>query len=377
MLVVYGVSKGVMSALADKANPKYFMAFGLLMSAAVNVMMGFTTAFWIFFGLCMLNGIFQGMGVGPAYVILASWFSRKNRGIITATVNISHNVGGGLIAPIAGGAVAWLGQEHWQAAHFMVPAAIASIVAAIVVIFGKGRTYNEGLPPTGQILGTQKEELVETKTEETKFSSWEIFRDYILKDKNVWFVSFIDVFTYMIRFGVLTWLPLYLLQEKGFSKSDMRIAFAMFEWAAIPTMLFAGILTDTLFKGRRMPLAMLALTGVFASLFLYWGGQTLTAVTIGAAIIGCLIYVPMFLSSLQTIELVPSFAAGSATGLRGLLSYVLGSYSGTALIGYTADKLGWDYGFYLIMFVVVMCIFCCFMTHLGVLAIERKKSAKV
>ncbi|WP_257784771.1 MFS transporter [Campylobacter curvus] len=58
MLVVYGVSKGVMSALADKANPKYFMAFGLLMSAAVNVMMGFTTAFWIFFGLCMLNGIF-------------------------------------------------------------------------------------------------------------------------------------------------------------------------------------------------------------------------------------------------------------------------------------------------------------------------------
>ncbi|WP_211437071.1 MFS transporter [Campylobacter curvus] len=198
-----------------------------------------------------------------------------------------------------------------------------------------------------------------------------------MKDKNVWFVSFIDVFTYMIRLGVLTWLPLYLLQEKGFSKSDMRIAFAMFEWAAIPTTLFAGILTDTLFKGRRMPLAMLVLTGVFASLFLYWGGQTLTAVTIGAAIIGCLIYVPMFLSSLQTIELVPSFAAGSATGLRGLLSYVLGSYSGTALIGYTADKLGWDYGFYLIMFVVVMCIFCCFMTHLGVLAIERKKSEKV
>ncbi len=150
MLVVYGVSKGVMSALADKANPKYFMAFGLLMSAAVNVMMGFTTAFWIFFGLCMLNGIFQGMGVGPAYVILASWFSRKNRGIIIATFNISHNVGGGIIAPIAGGAVAWLGQEHWQAAHFMIPAAIASIVAAIVVIFGRGRTYNEGLPPTGQ-----------------------------------------------------------------------------------------------------------------------------------------------------------------------------------------------------------------------------------
>ena len=29
--------------------------------------------------------------------------------------------------------------------------------------------------------------------------------------------SFIDVFTYMIRFGVLTVLPLYLLETKGFN----------------------------------------------------------------------------------------------------------------------------------------------------------------
>ena len=41
-----------------------------------------------------------------------------------------------------------------------------------------------------------------------------------MKDINVWFVSFIDVFTYMIRFGVLTWLPLYLLETKGFTKAQ-------------------------------------------------------------------------------------------------------------------------------------------------------------
>jgi len=374
MLVVYGLSKGFMSALADKANPKYFMIFGLLMSAIVNLMMGFTTAFWIFFGLCMLNGIFQGMGAGPAYVVLASWFPRKSRGVTTAIFNISHNVGGGLVAPIAGGAVAWLGQEHWQGAHFVVPAAIAAIVAAIFFVFGKGRTYNEGLPPMSEILNNGKEELIETKQENVNLTTWQILRNYILNDKNVWFVSFIDVFTYMIRFGVLTWLPIYLLKEKGFSKNDMHVAFAIFEWAAIPSTLFAGYITDTYFKGKRMPLAMITLLGVGAAMFLYWGGTTLTTVTIGAAIIGCLIYVPMFLSSLQTIELVPSFAAGSATGLRGLLSYVLGSYSGTALIGYMADKYGWDYGFYLLIFAVFGCIFCCFMTHLGVLGLEKKKA---
>lgn len=375
MLIVYGLSKGVMSALADKSNPKYFMIFGLVMSAIVNLMMGFSASFWAFLFLCMLNGVFQGMGAGPAYVVLASWFPRKSRGVTTAIFNISHNVGGGLVAPIAGASLAWLGTEHWQAAHFIVPTAIAAITALIFYIFGAGRTYNEGLPPMNQILNNEKEELVITKDENVNLSTWQIFSQYILKDKNVWFVSFIDVFTYMIRFGVLTWLPLYLLETKGFTKGQMSAAFAIFEWAAIPSTLFAGWVTDTYFKGKRMPLAMIALVGVGIALFAYWGGTDLITVTIGAGIIGCLIYVPMFLSSLQTIELVPSFAAGSATGLRGLLSYILGSFSGTALFGILAQKFGWDAGFYLLLFAVVGCIFCCYMTHLGVLQLEKKKLA--
>ena len=374
MLIIYGLSKGFMSAIADKSNPKHFMIFGLMMSAAVNLMMGFSASFWAFLFLCVLNGIFQGMGAGPAYIVLASWFPRKSRGVTTAIFNISHNVRGGLVAPIAGASIAWLGQEHWQAAHFVVPVAIATIVAIIFYIFGAGRTYNEGLPPVGKILESENEELVVTKEENVNLTTWEIFRDYIMKDINVWFVSFIDVFTYMIRFGVLTWLPLYLLETKGFTKAQMGTAFAIFEWAAIPSTLLAGWLTDTYFKGRRMPLAIITLFGVGAAMFVYWGGSDLITVTIGAGIIGCLIYVPMFLSSLQTIELVPSFAAGSATGLRGLLSYILGSFSGTALFGILADKFGWDAGFYLLLFAVAGCIFCCYMTHLGVLRLERKKA---
>ena len=313
------------------------------------------------------------MGAGPAYVVLASWFPRKSRGITTAFFNISHNVGGGMIAPISGAAIAWLGSEHWQSAYFIVPTAIAAIVAVIVYFFGTGRTYNEGLPPMSQILHNENEELVVTKEENVDLTAWQIFKQYIAKDINVWFVSFIDVFTYMIRFGVLTWLPLYLLETKGFTKGEMATAFAIFEWAAIPSTLFAGWITDTYFKGKRMPLSIIALCGVGMAIFVYWGGNSLLTVTIGAGIVGCLIYVPMFLSSLQAIELVPSFAAGSATGLRGLLSYVLGSFSGTALFGILAERYGWNAGFYLLLFAVVACIFCCCMTHIGVLKLERKK----
>lgn len=59
MLIAYGISKGVMSSLADKASPKVFMACGLVLCAIVNVGTGFSTAFWIFAVLVILNGLFQ------------------------------------------------------------------------------------------------------------------------------------------------------------------------------------------------------------------------------------------------------------------------------------------------------------------------------
>ncbi|MHA8156120.1 MFS transporter [Klebsiella pneumoniae] len=67
MLIAYGISKGVMSSLADKASPKVFMACGLVLCAIVNVGLGFSTAFWVFAALVVLNGLFQGMGIGMSY----------------------------------------------------------------------------------------------------------------------------------------------------------------------------------------------------------------------------------------------------------------------------------------------------------------------
>lgn len=67
MLIAYGISKGVMSSLADKASPKVFMACGPVLCAIVNVGLGFSTAFWVFAALVVLNGLFQGMGSALFY----------------------------------------------------------------------------------------------------------------------------------------------------------------------------------------------------------------------------------------------------------------------------------------------------------------------
>jgi OPA family phosphoglycerate-like MFS transporter len=162
---------------------------------------------------------------------------------------------------------------------------------------------------------------------------------------------------------MLIWMPIYLLQVKGFSKGEMALAFLFFEWAAIPSTLFSGYLSDKFFKGYRMPPAIISMVLIFVCIIGYWQSNSLMMTTIFAAVVGCLIYIPQFLASVQTMEVVPSFAVGSAVGLRGFMSYVIGASMGTSLFGLVVDRVGWDGGFYILFTAVILCIFFCVLVH--------------
>jgi MFS transporter, OPA family, phosphoglycerate transporter protein len=379
MLIAYGISKGIMSSLADKCSPKVYMALGLLLCALVNVMLGFSTAFWMFAVLVALNGLFQGMGVGPCFITIANWFPKKERGFIGAVWNISHNVGGGIVAPIVGFGFAMAGPEHWQFASYQVPAAVAIVFAMCILLFTKGSPVSEGLPHLNEIV--KEEACPATQQKGSKppedMSPWQIFSTYVLKNKNAWYVSILDAFVYMVRFGMVSWMPIYLLNVKHFTKTEMGVAFMFFEWAAIPSTLFVGYITDKFFKGYRMPPAMIAMVMIFFCIIGYWKSTSLLWVTTFAAIVGCLIYIPQFLASVQTMEIVPPFAVGSAVGLRGFMSYIAGASLGTILFGVMVDRVGWDGGFYVLLTAAIGVIVFAYLTHLGAkeLAREREKLA--
>ncbi len=197
MLIAYGISKGVMSSLADKASPKVFMAAGLVLCAIVNVGLGFSTAFWIFAALVILNGLFQGMGVGPSFITIANWFPRRERGRVGAFWNISHNVGGGIVAPIVGAGFAILGSEHWQSASYIVPACVAVVFALIVLALGKGSPRKEGLPALEEMM---PEEKVVLKTRHAvsapeNMTAFQIFCTYVLRNKNACGTSLWSMFS--------------------------------------------------------------------------------------------------------------------------------------------------------------------------------------
>lgn len=376
MLIAYGVSKGLMSALSDKADPKRYMALGLILCALINIILGFCNSLYAYIACVIMLGVFQGMGVGPSFITLANWYPKKERGIYTAIWNISHNLGGGIVSPIIsksvfvlspvlGITVADLNEKYWQISHFYVPAVLAILISLYVLYAIKGSPENEGLPSIKEINAMRGyEDVLSTQKAKSDLSSLEIFKSYVIKNPGAWGVALMDTFVYLVRFGVISWLPIYLLEAKGFTKGQMHTAFLFFEWAAIPSTLFAGYLSDKIFKGARMPPAIIAMIIIFFMILGYFTSNNLNLVIFYAAMTGCLIYVPQFLCSVQTMEVVPSFAVGSCVGLRGFMSYVVGAALGTMLIGKMVEVFGWNAGLYILLSSCILCILCAFFVHI-------------
>ncbi|PAB00283.1 MFS transporter [Enterococcus canintestini] len=368
LLISYGLSKGIMSSLSDKADPKRFMALGLFLCSVISILLFlFGHSYLIIAFLIILLGIFQGMGVGPAFITISNWFEKRNRGFITAIWNSSHNIGGGVVSPLIGFMLAIVGQKNWRFAYYVFPGLIALVVSFLLLFLVKGKPENEGLPP----LKEHQISFDDNVSYET-LSSKDILVKYVLKNKGAWYVAFIDTFVYMIRFGIITWLPIFLLEVKGFSNAQMMFAFLVFEWAAIPSTIFAGIISDKFFKGYRMPPAIIALSLIIFCLIGYWNSTSVFSITLFAAAAGCLIYIPQFLTSVQTMEVVPSFAVGSAVGLRGFMSYIFGSTLGTCLLGAAVDHWGWNAGLFLLLGAAVICVIFCLLSHLNIKSMGGK-----
>ncbi|MDW6055501.1 glycerol-3-phosphate transporter [Bacillus paralicheniformis] len=354
--ISYGLSKFVMATISDRSNPRMFLPAGLILSAVISLLMGFvpffTSSIAIMFIMLFLNGWFQGMGWPPSGRVLVHWFSVSERGNKTAIWNVAHNVGGGLMAPIAVAGVAIFsgitGSATGYEGVFILPALVAIAVAVISYWLIRDTPQSVGLPPIEEYRNDYSSKS--KKTFETELSTKEILFKYVLNNKWVWAIALANIFVYFVRYGVLDWAPTYLSEEKGFDMSKSSVAYFLYEWAGIPGTLLCGWISDKWFKGRRGPAGFVFMVGVLIAVLVYWfnpaGNPMIDMASLIA--IGFLIYGPVMLIGLQALDFVPKKAAGTAAGLTGLFGYLGGTLTANALMGVIVDASGWNAGFTLL-----------------------------
>jgi OPA family glycerol-3-phosphate transporter-like MFS transporter len=207
--ISYGVSKFLMGTVSDRSNARNFLALGLILSAVTMIVMGVfpwaISSIAIMFALLFVNGWFQGMGWPPCGRVVVHWFSVKERGTKMSIWNVAHNVGGGLMAPIAIAGLTVFGA--WQG-KLILPAVIALVVAFITYLLVRDTPQSCGLPPIEEYKGEYTKDYNESH--EKELSTKQILLDYVLVNKLIWYIAFANAFIYLVRYGVLDWAPTYL-----------------------------------------------------------------------------------------------------------------------------------------------------------------------
>jgi OPA family glycerol-3-phosphate transporter-like MFS transporter/OPA family sugar phosphate sensor protein UhpC-like MFS transporter len=338
--LLYGVSKFANGFLADRSSSRAFLTVGLVASAVMNVMFGFTTGVLSLGIIWMINGWFQGMGFPPCARLMANWFPPKQLATKFSIWNASHSIGGGLILIICSYLI-YFG-FGWRAC-FYVPAAIAMVIAVFIWFNTPDAPPSVGLP---EVEGTHMDGSQNHSSAE--FRAFVI--NQVFKNKYIWLVSAANFFVYTIRFAVLDWGPTMLTQAKHIEITNAAWMVVAFEVFGLTGAIIGGRLTDRYLKGRASRMCLIYMLAACVVILVFWKvpveSQLVTTGLLG--LIGFFVYGPQCLLAVTAANLATKRAAGTAVGLTSIFGYASTVVSGWGL-GVLVQYYGWDAAYSLLM----------------------------
>lgn len=314
LFITYAVGKLCNGFLADRSNIRRFMSIGLLITALINLVLGFTTSFGFFLVLWAVNGWAQSMGAAPCVVALSRWFGNKERGSFYGFWSSSHNIGEALTFIATSAIVATFG---WQWG-FKGAGLIGLVGFAIVALFMRDTPQSQGLPSIAEYKG---DIAPETKSEESGKSVGEL-QKMVLKNPAIWMLALASAFMYISRYAVNSWGIFYLEAEKGYTNLEASAIISISSVCGIIGTISSGFVSDVLFKGKRnAPAVIFGLMNILGLVLFMYGPKSMDAVSmvIFGLAIGALI---CYLGGLMATDVAPKGASGAALGVVGIASYI-------------------------------------------------------
>lgn len=337
--ICYGGSKFLSGVLSDRANPRFFMGIGLILTGVLNICFGLSSSILFFAIFWGLNGYFQGFGWPPCARLLTHWYSQKERGTWWGFWNTSHSVGGAIIPLLAAFCAQFWG---WRYAMY-IPGALCIVAGLFVINRLRDTPRSLGLPLIEKFKNDYPAEKVE---QESDLTAKQILFEHVLKNKFIWILAISYFFVYIIRIAINDWSALFLVESKGYSLLTAGACVFWFEIGGIFGSLAAGWASDKIFRGRRGPVNVLFSLAVIFALVAFWasppGAPILDSMLLFS--IGFLIFGPQMLIGMVAAELAGKNAAGSATGFVGLVAYIGAATAGYPL-GVICQNFGWE-GFF-------------------------------
>ncbi|MGH8223258.1 MAG: MFS transporter, partial [Woeseiaceae bacterium] len=315
LFYAYALGKLVNGFLADHANMKLFFAFGLLMSALVNIGMGFSTVLTFCIMLWALNGWFQGFGAPAGIVTLASWFSNRERGRYYGIWSTAHSLGEGLTFVVVAALVSAYG---WRFGYW-TPGVLCVFVAMAVYLLMQDRPRTLGLPE----VNDWHNDRWQATADGARANLWKTQLSILLLP-SIWVLGTASATNYVVRYAINSWGILYLQEGRGYSLLEAGTLLMVNTIAGLVGCIAFGYVSDKVFNARRPPANLLfAVVEIIALLLIFYGPLNTTTLYLAFILYGIgLNGLVTSLGGLFGADIVPKRAVGAVMGFVGIFSYI-------------------------------------------------------
>ncbi len=368
----YAFSKFLSGIIADRSNPRFFMAIGLIFTGIINIAFGFSASIISLTLLWTLNGWFQGWGSAPCHRLLTHWYSQSERGRWWSFWNTSHNVGAAFLPLIAAPIIIMWG---WSAGMW-VPGILAILIGILLIERLRDTPQSLGLPRIESHRNDNPEGISE-KESERELTTKEILFKHVLNNPYIWLLSIGFFFIQTTRWAISQWSYYYLVSGRGFANWEAAKCIFWFEAGGFIGGLAAGWLSDIYFKGKRGPVnvifSLLLIPTIYSFAKVTQQPTHIYATQGLMALSGFFIFGPHMMAMVAAAEIAHKKASATAVGFLGIIAYIGCSFTGGPL-GHVIRDLGWSYFFQILIYGAILSTIC--FIPLWNVGVKKEKSPK-
>lgn len=350
----YALGHLVNGRLGEIIGVNKLIILGMVLSAAMNLIIGFQSSLIIITILWGVNGYVQSMLWSPGIALIANWWTSKRRGFAIGFANAFSGLGSVITAFAVSLSLVILPTFGWRSA-FLGPAVMMVIVAMIYPFFAKEKPSSVGLPEyvdPNEERESNDQELKQVINEKGKLYPY----IHLLKQWkfDLWIV--IIACSSIARYGLLTWIPTYFVEvfktdiEAGIIGSvvcplGMAVGALVIPW-----------LSDKVWSQNRYPWVIIS---SIASALAVFGFMHAGPGLIASALLfmaGFFIYGINSLVWTFATDIGGRMFSGTATGVLDCAAYIGASVQAIFFGGVLTNSGDWNFVFLCIVGVLVVMI---------------------
>ena len=245
-LLAYGFSSMFLSFLGDIFCPKKMLFWSVTSWGLLMLAMGFTSDFTTLIILRILLGLAEGPLFALAYTIVKQTYTDRQQARASTMFLLGTPIGAFLGFPITAYVLA---HYDWHSTFFVM--AGLTLVVMALVYFG---LKNLQLKRTVDLEGVSKRVNFKDHIRNTKS---------LLQNSAFWLICIFNIALMTYLWGLNSWVPSYLIQDKGFNLKEFGIYSSFPFIAMLIGEIIGAVLSDKLGKRAIQVSGGLFVAGVF------------------------------------------------------------------------------------------------------------------